>query len=199
MKYLEIAQDLNEVSEGYDLIIAREAPGYQVAPEVNIDEAKQVIEARMGALMLGFTFDQKQYVGLPSREMLHIDSLLARPRRGLNLHETLEGSGQVDLIAVRPSKRYYLSYAAEIPGLVSKRLLDMYKYYEGDTYRGKLEPGMKTVFSEGIKSPLLDYEVGPTAHKFMTSPNSARTYNRYFWSGDTAWGLRQRSSQNPQF
>jgi hypothetical protein len=191
MMTLEIAQNISEVNEGYDLLVAREVPGFQIAPDVDIDEAKQTLENRMSKLVLGFMFDLKQFVNLPPTEILHIDTELAKRRRGLNLHENVQGEGVVDIIAVRPSKLYFLSYLSELGGRVSKTIIDKSKYYDSDIYRGKLEPGIKTVFSEGIRSPMLDYEIGPSAHRFTTSPGSARTYNRYLWSGDDSRSTRR--------
>lgn len=169
----------------------RPEPGFQIGPAVPIAECLEILQLLMrDRLGLGhFTFNEI-LDNAKSNSMFgrHIDSpKVEMGNAGIAVHESLSGpGGTVTLeLAKIGAKNAYSNNSTEV----------------GQVFTGKIFPGVKTIFSEGIDVRGLDLtelelegvneesiiairgitavSMGPAIHTFMSGSDGLRSWRRF--------------------
>jgi len=178
MPRLQVAQSIEEIDQAFDSLLQQETPGFQISPDLSLDQSKAHLEERMAPYIDGFQFNHVfSTAGIQRRNAIfHIDAKLARDKNGIALHETTKGTGEVELALLESEQQL-------TPQVLDQTWLTNLRYSVRRKHVGELAVGVKTVFSEGISPTPLTTGLGPTVHRFRSKRGVSRSFSRYTWDG----------------
>lgn len=169
---LTVIRDASDIPEVFAKDICEQRrPGFQVAPEVPLDETIDTLQDVMHRLGYeGYFAVDLSSLHVPGDTELHIDENQVANAAGLAIHHNIAGMGKVLLRSARLGLRQTpFDRLAAIKMRLASR---------GPFFEGLLQPGMKTVFSEGFIAASGLAHLGPAQHFFL-SDGDYRAWERY--------------------
>lgn len=168
---LIVVTSLDGIEDVFSCMVEKPLPGFQMSPEVNIDESLLILAGLMVKIDPTFKFNDVSGRTKPGSDIYpHIDNSYVQSMAGIAVHENISGIGEVILQLVAPT----VSSDDEITPEV----------FVGPALRGNIQPGTKTVFSERIFSQEYGVIIGASRHKFTTLGGGlGRSWFRYTYSG----------------
>lgn len=167
---LTVVQDVRGIEPAFSAMVEEPLPGFQIAPEVDKGAALLFLAGLVREYDPSFEFNSfTERTSLHAIERPHLDGGYVADVAGVALHEVVAGEGTVALQLVQP-------------GVSVNRNIDP-SVFVGPCLRGRLVPGMKTVFSQGLYVPGKGVILGGTYHSFVTAGDGLRTWRRYTSQG----------------
>jgi hypothetical protein len=191
MRQLALAETVGAVDTSFHQMYSDGRPGFQISPDVAVEDCLEILQshmrARLGISDFSFnvafgTIEPEGIAGIRHSHLKgtahdsgpHIDEPEARRNLGIVLHDNRQGIGRVTLQLAR----------CGVIDLDSQRLsrLPGRGPAASRKFEGKLFPGVKTVFSEGLVAAtgLVKVQLGATIHDFV-SDDEYREWVRFGW------------------